>query len=375
MSRTRVLSALALVTVLLLGAAPWAAAQQEPECHPVFTLEVPDQCVAPDQAFQPVELQALLDQQNPGHAPVSAWTISSASSLAPPDVTIDGGIATITYPATFVVGCRSVEFLAWKDVCGSDLVQARGIATFSVAPAPVILAIPPQQSAPQAADCDTIVLDLDANLEGGVDPADIQWTASGQQTLQVTIDPNTHVATVINTSDSCEAVSETITFRACLPEGDNHDPDCLDCPEYCDRCAEATVTFTLICDADGDGVADHCDICPGYNDALDDDNDGVPDGCDCCPGGEDSLDADGDGVPDACDVCEGYNDNADADEDGIPDGCDQDPGPQPVPQPCPECPGSIETVAVGWFCPAAATVMLALLGAGVFLTGRSGRRS
>jgi len=393
MNPTRVLSTLALATALLLGAAPWAAAQQEPECHPVFALEIPDQCVAPGQAFQPIDLQALLDQQNPGHPAVTGWSLSSESSPPPPHITIDGGIATLAYADGFV-GCREVKFLAWRDVCGYELVQARGWALFTVAPSPVISPIPDQQSDPQAADCDTIVLDLGAYLGGGVDLADIEWTAEGHQTLQVNIDPNTHIVTVINTSESCEPVSEAITFRACLPEQDAREPDCLDCPEYCDRCAEVTVTFTLICDADGDGVADHCDICPGYDDNLDedgdgvpdgcdicpgyddnldDDGDGVPDGCDICPGYDDNLDTDGDGVPDGCDVCEGYDDSADEDGDGIPDGCDQEPGPQP--QPCPECPDSIETFAVGWFCPATGAVMLTLLGAGVFMIGGRGRRS
>ena len=32
-------------------------------------------------------------------------------------------------------------------------------------------------------------------------------------------------------------------------------------------------------DADGDGVADGCDVCPGGDDAIDDDGDGVPNGC------------------------------------------------------------------------------------------------
>ena len=40
-------------------------------------------------------------------------------------------------------------------------------------------------------------------------------------------------------------------------------------------------------DADGDGVGDGFDICPGFDDAVDLDGDGTPDGCD--------VDADGDG--------------------------------------------------------------------------------
>ena len=36
-------------------------------------------------------------------------------------------------------------------------------------------------------------------------------------------------------------------------------------------------------DADGDGVADACDACPGENDTKDADGDSTPDGCDPCP--------------------------------------------------------------------------------------------
>ncbi len=74
-------------------------------------------------------------------------------------------------------------------------------------------------------------------------------------------------------------------------------------------------------DADGDGVADGCDICP--NSATDDtDGDGVCDDVDICPGGDDNADADSDGVPDFCDACPGFDDNLDTDGDGIADGCD-----------------------------------------------------
>jgi hypothetical protein len=54
-------------------------------------------------------------------------------------------------------------------------------------------------------------------------------------------------------------------------------------------------------DADGDGVCDADDRCPGHDDRLDADGDSVPDGCDRCHGGDDRRDADGDGTPDFCD--------------------------------------------------------------------------
>ncbi len=134
-------------------------------------------------------------------------------------------------------------------------------------------------------------------------------------------------------------------------------------------------------DADGDGVPDAEDVCPGFDDSVDSDSDGVPDGCDPCPldnpddtdvdgacdsddpcpldnpddmdgdgvcdsddpcpfdnpddtdidGACDSDDpcpldnpddTDGDGVCDSVDICPGFDDSADEDSDGIPDGCD-----------------------------------------------------
>jgi len=108
----------------------------------------------------------------------------------------------------------------------------------------------------------------------------------------------------------------------------------------CESCAQ-------IGDADGDGVCDDADICPGFDDTADADGDGIPDGCDncdnaligtscddgdiCTTGDEyDSncncagtfADSDNDGVCDAVDICPGFNDNIDSDNDGTPDGCD-----------------------------------------------------
>ena len=70
-------------------------------------------------------------------------------------------------------------------------------------------------------------------------------------------------------------------------------------------------SFTF--DADGDGVGDGCDVCPGIAGTQDDlDSDGVGDDCDNCVSDFNPLqsDADGDGAGDACDP----ND----DNDGFP---------------------------------------------------------
>jgi hypothetical protein len=52
--------------------------------------------------------------------------------------------------------------------------------------------------------------------------------------------------------------------------------------------SNATLTITTAesgacADADGDGVCDADDVCPGSDDAADGDGDGIPDGCDACP--------------------------------------------------------------------------------------------
>ena len=95
-------------------------------------------------------------------------------------------------------------------------------------------------------------------------------------------------------------------------------------------------------DADGDSVADICDVCPGGDDTVDTDSDTVPDACDSCPGSDDLADQDGDGVADGCDLCPadplddsdgdgvcdsedlcpGFDDQVDSDGDGVADGCD-----------------------------------------------------
>ncbi len=57
-------------------------------------------------------------------------------------------------------------------------------------------------------------------------------------------------------------------------------------------------------DADGDGIPDDVDNCPGVNNPSqhDEDGDGLGDACDPCPHiAGDATDSDGDGVGDACD--------------------------------------------------------------------------
>ena len=129
---------------------------------------------------------------------------------------------------------------------------------------------------------------------------------------------------------------------------DRLDVDLDGVPDGCDICPE----FDDGIDYDLDGVPEGCDICFGFDDSLDIDGDGVPYGCDVCFGEDDRLDADGDQTPDACDVCPGFDDRLDADSDGIPDGCDICPGFDDrldadldgVPDACDLCPGFDDTI-------------------------------
>ncbi|MGB5417249.1 thrombospondin type 3 repeat-containing protein, partial [Algibacter sp.] len=73
---------------------------------------------------------------------------------------------------------------------------------------------------------------------------------------------------------------------------------------------------TVVADADGDGVPDADDVCPGFDDNIDTDSDGTPDGCD--------DDDDDDTILDINDNCPltANTDQADGDNNGIGDVCD-----------------------------------------------------
>ena len=95
------------------------------------------------------------------------------------------------------------------------------------------------------------------------------------------------------------------------------DDECVLGTDDCDvnaTCTNTPGSFTCTCnicysgdgvscefdDADGDGVCDSDDICPGHDDNIDTDSDGVPDGCDGCPSDPAKTDPGecGCGVPD-----------------------------------------------------------------------------
>jgi len=82
---------------------------------------------------------------------------------------------------------------------------------------------------------------------------------------------------------------------------------------------------SIIVDADGDGIADDSDNCPGVSNAdqADNDGDGAGNACDATPNGDD----DSDGVDNLSDNCPSVSnaDQADNDGDGAGNACDATP--------------------------------------------------
>jgi hypothetical protein len=86
-------------------------------------------------------------------------------------------------------------------------------------------------------------------------------------------------------------------------------------------------------DADGDGVPNCHDLCPGYNDHLDCNGNGRPDGCDITGGY--TPDCNNNGIPDSCDIAAGA---ADCDHNGVPDSCQPDTDGDGKIDACDNCP-------------------------------------
>jgi len=151
-------------------------------------------------------------------------------------------------------------------------------------------------------------------------------------------------------SDGCPTDPLKVAPGACgcgVPDANADGDNRADCVDNCPLVANDGQQ-----DADGDGVGNACEACPGFNDHLDGDGDGRSDGCDGCPSdpmkvapgacgcGVSDADGDGDGTPncnDGCpsdplkvapDACGCGVSDADDDGDGTPncnDGCPSDP--------------------------------------------------
>ncbi|GMU20385.1 MAG: hypothetical protein AMXMBFR13_04820 [Phycisphaerae bacterium] len=109
-------------------------------------------------------------------------------------------------------------------------------------------------------DHDRLVVAGTANLGGTLDLSYINdFTATPDQSFVILIaDTLTGSFDMVNTPDG----------QAWTIDYDTH---------------AGIVTVAPCLDADGDGVCDADDVCPGFDDSADADADGVPDGCDLCP--------------------------------------------------------------------------------------------
>lgn len=179
-------------------------------------------------------------------------------------------------------------------------------------------------------------------------PEDITINANNGETL---------AQVIVTATDNCD--TDVMVFYATptiLPDPCSNQviyTESWSAADACNNSVSVSRIVTIINDdfledADGDGVCDRDDICPGGDDNADSDNDGIPNYCDTCDGNlvgqpcsdndpcteGDVYDADcncagtyadedNDGVCNAEDICPGYDDNMDSDNDGTPDGCEQ----------------------------------------------------
>jgi hypothetical protein len=96
-----------------------------------------------------------------------------------------------------------------------------------------------------------------------------------------------------------------------------------------------------VLDSDADGLVNCADNCPVDANPLqeDADGDGVGDACDACPGFDDTLDTDGDGLADACDPCPAVP--------SVPSGCTPVGGAYPTDINCDGCVDGMDLGSIG----------------------------
>ena len=157
--------------------------------------------------------------------------------------------------------------------------------------------------------------------------------------------PNDYIETWSDQCPDQESIPYDVDGDGCIDDSDKDGfNDLVDiCPGYNDTIDEDLDTIPdgcdLIIDNDNDGISNNEDLCDGFNDTIDIDNDSIPDACDYLVdrdgdgvGDEfdkfpddptEAYDSDLDGVGDASDQCEGFDDRIDTDDDQIIDGCDE----------------------------------------------------
>lgn len=153
---------------------------------------IPDQCVLPEEPFDTFDL----DDYVTGIPPFS-WSWEGNVDLI---VSVDPeNVVTVSYPPGWV-GQETITFTV-EDGIGTT---ASDEATFTVSPVPLVGDIPDQTEP-------FVPFDLDDYLYDAL-PEMVTWTASGMVCLEVEIDPDTHVANVINPGGCSQP--EVITFTA-----------------------------------------------------------------------------------------------------------------------------------------------------------------
>ena len=231
--------------------APSPVRAQVPECPPPLDVELGLICVPVGYAFAPLDMAALLDQEDPNHPDITGWDLFPYWGDVRLEFSLDGAVLNADYPPGFV-GCAEVKVEGMTD---DGCTYVRFWVRYAVAPTPVVAPIPDQYSDPDSPDCNVVTLSLDDYLSGIVDPNDpnttfdpnmVEWTVVDPNTqLDVVIDPATHQATITNNTGA--DVTETITFEVCLVLDGLQQPECEPCPDYCWLCSQVDVTFVMAC--------------------------------------------------------------------------------------------------------------------------------
>jgi hypothetical protein len=270
------------------------------------------------------------------------------------DCPLEYGLSTVD-----VVGCPDEDGDGWSDlgdICPLDLDKIEpGVCGCGVADVDTDGDGVPDcnDECPETVEVDVVgdPCNPDEDSDGILDADDVCPFDPLHDTVRDPCNHDEDGDTRLDELDNCPFISNGQTDTdedgvgdACDSDDDND--GFLDAGDDCPTVWGTSTTPVVGCpDADGDGVDDTNDICPGFDDFADNDNDGTPDGCDNDQDGDGfpdagddcpmvwgtsttplagCPDADGDGVDDTNDICPGFDDFADNDNDGTPDGCDPD---------------------------------------------------
>lgn len=114
---------------------------------------------------------------------------------------------------------------------------------------------------------------LDAIPEGGNSPYTYLWS-TGETTAFIVYTTGGTYSVTTTDANGCSSTASITTDCVVGTSCDDGDP-CTDNDVYDENC-DCIGTYT---DTDGDGVCDVEDVCPGFDDNLDDNENGIPDDC------------------------------------------------------------------------------------------------